>query len=389
MCSRFGIRDIPIVNSVPVTPSLNAAIYEEIPFDIQWGPQSTAPTFITEGPNAGFGLIDLPNAASTTSLRLNGNTFNLISLQICAPQHKTLLPMSKQLDCSGEFLLGFRSPALVSEAYIFLCVPILMGSTTTPSVYLEALRKEQLDGKPTSLLTVLPPTNTHFIRYSTCLQKREQTGTSIQQARVFVFTEGLVYPAASFLELSRKMTKPPTTGRVFLPTIQLPDGLVDKSEATLFSLTTETDYKSMLRYSQYYPKGQPDSSTTRKDSLDAYKCVPLEPSQNIKDGHIVVDTETGELLSQVVKEEEVGEVKTSKLSPAMVEKIIAIAIAFSLIVFVFLVLAYILANVTTPNADNFFGIIQSNAKTVAPIVLFSTLMAIVGFVLGVLLPMML
>lgn len=372
-----------------MTPSLNAAIYEEFPIDIQWGPQATAPSFITEGPTAGFGLIALPNAASTTSLRLNGNTFNLISLQVCAPQHKTLLPTEKQRDCSGEFILGFKSPATLSEAYIFLCIPILMGSTTTPSVYLEALRKEQLDGKPTSLFTVLPPTNSHFISYSTCLQRREQSGTSVQQARVLVFTGGLVYPEASFLELARKMTKPPTVGRVFLPTIQLPDGLVDKSEAMLFSLTTETDYKAMLRYGQYYPKGQPDSSGTRKDSLDAYKCVPLEPSQNIKDGHIVVDTETGELLSQVVKEEEVGEVKKARLSPAMIEKIIAIAIAFSLIVFVFLVLAYILANVTTPNADNFFGIIQSNAKTVAPIVLFSTLMAIVGFVLGVLLPMML
>ena len=371
-----------------MTASLQAAIYEEFPVDIQWGPQATAPTFVTDGLKAGLGLLTLPSGPSTTSLRMNGTSYTLLSLQLCAPQHKSLLSQAKQRDCSGEFVMAFKTSSDSTERYVFLCIPIVMGATTSPSVYLDSLRKGQLDGKPTSLATVLPQ-DSHFIRYSTCLQRTETRGTSIQQARVFVFSEGLVYPAAAFLELARKMTNPPTAGRVLLPTIQMPDDLQDKTEATLFSITTETDYKSMLRYSQYYPKGQPESSQFRTDSLDAYKCVPLEPSQTIKDGHIVVDTETGELLSQVVQEQEEGTPGKSRLTPALVEKLIAIAIAFVLIVFVFLVLAYVLANATTPNADSFFGIIQQRVSTLSPMLLFSLLVGVVGFVLGVLLPMML
>lgn len=145
----------------------------------------------------------------------------------------------------------------------------------------------------------------------------------------------------------------------------------------------EAEYKSLLRYSQYYPKAPPDSKY-REDNLNAYKCVPLEPSKNVKDGKIVVDTESGELLSQVLKDkEEVGEPSKSKITPAIVEKILAVCIAVVLIAFIFLILAYIIASMTTPNADSFFGVIKHHTGTIGPIVFFSTLSGVVCFVLGV------
>lgn len=385
MCSTFGIRDFPIINSVPVTPSLNALIYEEIPLDIQWGPKATEPQFIRTGqyPNLGF-LEYMDSGASTTSLRLNGNSFALMSVQLCAPQHQTLLPQDKQRDCSGELVIGFRATNKISEDYLFLCIPILTRPTTSPSVYLEALRLGRLDGKPTSLLSLLPPTDMHYISYSTCLQKRDPKTTSITQARVFVFTEGLNYPAANFLEVARKITASSVSDRVFLPTIQLPDGLVDKSQAMLFSITTETDYKSLLRYSQYYSQGTPDSSKYREDNLNSYKCVPLDPTQNVKDGKIVVDTETGELLSQVLKDkEDPGSGERTKITPAIVEQILAVCIAVLLVAFVFLVVAYIITSMTTGNADTFFGVIKSKAGAVAPVVFFSVLAGVVCFMLGI------
>jgi hypothetical protein len=383
MCSTFGIRDIPIVNSVNVTPSLNASIFEEIPLDIQWGPKATEPRFIYDGPYANLGYIEyLDSGASTTTLRLNGNSFGLISVQLCSPQHTTLLSREKQSDCSGEIILGFRATNTISESYLFVCVPLLTRPTQTISPYLEALRLGQLDGQPTSLLTVLP-TDKHYVSYSTCLQRRERTSTTTQQVRILVFTDGLFYPSANFQEIVNKIQSPRPSGRIFLPAIQLPDGLVDKSQAMLFSITTETDYKSLLRYSLYDPKGVPDSSRFREDTLNSYKCVPLEPSQNVKDGKLIVDTENGELLSQVLKDkDEGGKPKRSKISPAMIEKIVAIFLAILALIVVFLVVFYIIANFTTPNADTFFGVIKQNTDTIGPVVVFSMLSGIICFILG-------
>ena len=391
MCSTFGIRDFPILNSVNVTPSLNASIYEEIPLDIQWAPKATEPRFIHDGPFANLGYMEYMDAGSSqTTLRFQGNTFRLLSVQLCSPQHTTLLPRDKQSDCSGEIVMGFKAENPISEAYLFLCVPILTRPTQDLSSYMEALRQGQLDGKPTSLLSLLPYSDKHYISYSTCLQRRESAGTSTKQVRVFVYTEGMAYPTANFNELVRKIQSPPVSGRVFLPAIQLPDGLVDKSQAMLFSIALETDYKSLLRYSQYYPQGTPESSQFRTDNLNSYKCVPLEPSQNVKDGKIVVDTETGELLSQVLKDkDDLGKPKRSKLSPAMIEKIIAAFLAFVLIAFVVLVIGYLITKVTTANADSFFGVIQQNMGTIAPVFFFSMLSGIVCFILGFLLYTML
>ena len=391
MCSTFGIRDFPILNSVNVTPSLNASIYEEIPLDIQWAPKATEPRFIYDGQFANLGYMEYMDAgASQTTLRMNGNSFRLLSVQLCSPQHPSLLSKDKQSDCSGEIVMGFRAENSISESYLFLCIPILTRATQTVSSYLEALRIGRLDGKPTSLLSLLPSTDKHFISYSTCLQRRESAGTTTKQVRVFVFTEGMAYPTANFTELVRKIQSPPVSGRLFLPAIQLPDGLVDKSQAMLFSITLDTDYKSLLRYSQYYSQGTPDSSQYRTDDLNSYKCVPLEPSQNVKDGKIVVDTESGELLSQVLKDkDDVGIPKRSKLSPAMIEKIIAAFLAFVLIVFVLLVAGYFITKFTTANADKFMGVIPQNMGTIAPILFFSMLSGIVCFVLGFLLYTML
>ena len=200
---------------------------------------------------------------------------------------------------------------------------------------------------------------------------------------MFVFTEGLAYPRANFEEMCRKITPSSVSGPISLPAIQLPDNLRDRTGATLFQITIEAEYKTYFRYSLYYPSGSRDSSRFRKDTLDAYKCVPLEPSQNIKDGQITVDTENGTLLSKVLEEkEEVGQPSKSKITPALVEKVLAVCIAVILIAFIFLILAYILASVTTPNADSFFGVIKQNTGTIGPVLFFSVLAGVVCFVLG-------
>jgi hypothetical protein len=384
MCSTtYGLKDFPVENSVPVTPSLNASIYEEIALDIQWSPKATEPKFIHDGTYANLGFLEyMDSGASSTTLRLNGNSFSFLSLQLCIPQHKGFLSTTKKSECFGELVMGFKAQNSIAESYLFLCIPILTRSTTTVSPYLEALRNGRLDGKPISMLSLLP-SDTHYISYSTCLQRTEAQQTVSKQTRVLVFTEGLAYPENKFYEIAR-MVNPQVSGQVVLPMIQLPDSLQDRRTGnSLSTISSETEYKSLLRYSQYYPKGMPDSSRYREDNLNSYKCVPLEPSQNIRDGKIIVDTDTGELLSKVLEDkQEPGTPSKSKLTPALVEKVIAICISLVLIAFIFLILAYIIANLTTPNADSFFHIIKENSGTIKPVVFFSILSAVVFFVIG-------
>ncbi len=198
-----------------------------------------------------------------------------------------------------------------------------------------------------------------------------------------VYTEGLSYPNPNLTELARKRSGPSPTNPPVLPAMQMPDSLVKRTESQPTTISTQENYKTLLRYSQYYPTTRPDSSRYRTDRLDSYKCVPLEPSQNVKDGKIVVDTESGELLSQVMKDAELGEAREYKITPATVEKIIAVLIALILLALVLLVLAYILAYMTTPNADSFFGIIKQHIGTIAPVVFFSLLLGFIGFLVGV------
>jgi hypothetical protein len=217
----------------------------------------------------------------------------------------------------------------------------------------------------------------------------EATKSSNTQARVFVYTEALAFPSDYFTNLAKKITASQADGPIYLPAIQLPDGLMDKTQALLFSLTSEADYKSLLRYSQYYPSGSPDSSGTRTDSLNSYKCVPLEPSKNVKNGKIVVDTESGELLSQVINTPEPGKPSKSNITPALVEKIMAICIAVVLVAFVLVILAYIVTSFTTPNADSFFGIIKQHTGVISATLFFSVISGVVFFVIGFFLSSML
>ena len=95
-----------------------------------------------------------------------------------------------------------------------------------------------------------------------------------------------------------------------------------------------------------------------------------------------MDTDTGELLSNVLEDKDEPAAR-GRITPAMVEKLIAISIAIVILAFVLLVLAYIVSNMVTANADQFFGIIKQNSGTILPVVFFSTLVGVLCFVLGV------
>ncbi|NBO61308.1 MAG: hypothetical protein EBU82_10105, partial [Flavobacteriia bacterium] len=87
--------------------------------------------------------------------------------------------------------------------------------------------------------------------------------------------------------------------------------------------------------------------------------------------------------SEVLKQKDDGKGTRARLTPAIVEQIIAVCVAIVLVLFVFLVIAYIITSMTTGNADEFFKVIKQNANVVPPIVFFSVLSGLICLMLGI------
>ena len=365
-CPETGLKGFPIQVTFPVTTSLNASIAEDKMLDIQWGIKSVAPRFINSQLEEG----DVNNTGSQTSLRIQGIQYYLRSVQLCKPHHTSFLDPSIKDSCRAELVFIFSS----SGAYATLCVPLLAGSTDSPSKYLEALRQEKLPGKPISLDTLFP-SDLHYIHYTTCLTQIKSQQTIATNLSVLVFTAGLIYADASITEIKRKLGS--------LPDVSLPDTL---QLGTPKKIGSDTDYKGYFRYGLYTPStSNSGDSRIRIDSTDAYKCVPLLPDQNVKDGQIKVDTEKGELLSQVLKDNDDDQASSSGPTPADVEKLIAIFFGISLGIFILIILAYAISLYTgTSTEPHPWLFLELKFKEATPTYFIAMLVGIIGFVIGLL-----
>jgi hypothetical protein len=371
-CPATGIKDFPIQNNVTVTQTLNQSIFEPSSLEVQWAQRGTVPAFqqnaLTEGTlNAG---------GQTTTLRLRGNTYTLKLVKLAEPQHNTLLVNSEKTLCIAEVVLIFESASALVEKFVFLCIPILNRSSTSPSPYLESIRQDRLPGRPISLQDLLPVSK-QYISYTTCLRQVTAGKTNPVQTAVLVFTGGLSYPQTSLREVLRKMTGSPTSAP---PLGTLIDGLIAKTESTSFLVTTEADYKNFFRVSDL-SSGSQGSSNRRIDSTDSYKCVPLNPDETVKNNRIVIDTDKGIPLSQVLKEkkEEAGE---AKITPGMVERMIAILLGTAAGIFILSVLAYLFSRVTSDTSEPQWVWLMTQTRNLVPMVLVSMVVGVIGFLIG-------
>lgn len=377
-CPATGIKDFPIQSNVTVTQSLNDSIKENSTLEIQWAKRGTVPTFTKNYLSEG----NLSSGEQTTTLRYKSNLYTLQSVQICEAQHKGLLTASDKNLCIGEVVMIFSSSSALTEKYIFICVPILNRITSDLSPYLESIRQDRLPGKPVSLDQLLPSSK-RYISYSTCLRKVIGWKTEATQANVLVFTDCLSYPLANLSELiSKKMTgfdpKPTQTP----PLSPLIDGLIAKTEPNLYLISSEADYKSLLRYSELLQQGSTNQQGNRRtDSTDSYKCVPLNPDETVKNNRLIIDTDKGVPLSQVLaeKKEDEGE---AKITPGMVERMIAAILGTAAGIFILSVIAYIFSLMTSENADTSFPWLASKTKDMLPMVFVSMVVGVVGFLIG-------
>jgi hypothetical protein len=195
-----------------------------------------------------------------------------------------------------------------------------------------------------------------------------QSGKSVAtQARVFVFYEGVFFGGAAN-----------TTG------LQLPDNITPTTMAVPFTLQNDIDFKNFLRSSDL-KTGKGDAALNRRvDATSAYKCTPLNPDTQIKDGKIVVDTQKGELLSQVLQERTAdlaAEAPSGGLTPGDIQKVIAIAFGIGFGLLILSLLAYFVSIYSTGEGSFPKGDVISIPEWISNIGP-SIAIAIIGFIVG-------
>jgi hypothetical protein len=393
-CPNTGVRDFPIKTTVNITDALVASIQESFLINTQWGSRATAPVF---QPGISNGMLQegssVSNAPSTSTLRLQGNTYTLFSVQICEPQHKDFCYAAEKNLVKAEVLLIFKATLMISEKYVVFAIPILEAATTSPNVYINSLLQERLPGNPISVGSLLPtsPEDQVFFSYSTCLSQVTGNQTVATQARVFVFLKGIRHPSASQLLQKIIIAIGPMGRRIpatAFPVSRLPDGLQKSTMPMPFLLDNETVFGQYLRSGRLNQGEFGSAGGFREDTTSAYKCVPLNPDLQVQDGKIKVDTQKGELLSKVLSDRSAdleGDLGKEGMNAEQFERMLAIALGIAIGLLVLMILAYFISRVTASSSSYAPGPIAqvpSFIKNATPILLVSALVGTLGFVIG-------
>jgi hypothetical protein len=330
LCPSTGIRDFPIQNNVKVDDQLILAVQESYLVQAQWAQRSDAPKIVDQQ-NLFFDEGAQHSAATNqTTLRLQGNSYTLQSVQICKPQHTGFVRDADKPLVQAEIILSFSGSS--AEKYVFFCIPIINKSTTKPNVYLTAGGNGRLPGGPISVGSIMPEKQ-GFLCYSTCLNQVKSGQTLATNARVFVFYDGIFFNIGTISN-----------------NLLLPDNITASTMAVPFTLNNEVDFKNFLRSSDLKTGKGDGALNQRVDATSAYKCTPLNPDLQVKDGKITIDTQKGEVLSKVLETRSAelqGTIVKPGLTPGDIQKVIAIAFGIGFGLLILSLLAYFVSIYST------------------------------------------
>lgn len=394
-CSNQGVRDFPIQRTANLSPTVIEAVKESFLIDVQWATKSNAPEFVIDTNDKGF-LREgsYSSDASTTTLRFQGNTYTLKTMQITKSLHGSFFTEELQRNIPAELVIVFSTNNAIAEKYVIFSIPIFAGASSTQNVYLNALLQGRLPGKPISLGTVLPD-DSKFIAYSTCLSQLQNNQSTTTNARVLLFYSTISF--AQVNELKKKLFSfrnpnnvmvPGTTTQPF-PDVRLPDLINPKTMPVPFTIDNETTFTRFLRSGSLKDTQSQGGVFTREDTTSSYKCVPLNPDLHVnKDRKIVIDTRKGELLSDVLAKRDSdlnADLGKRGMSAETMETILAVAFGIAIGLLVLSIVAYFLSRVTASEGSFSKGpwvVLPDWIKNGAPIVVVSLIVGLVGFGIG-------
>lgn len=394
-CSNLGVRDFPIQRTAQLSSTIIDSVKESFLIDIQWATKSNAPEFVVDSNDKGF-LREGVNSsqASTTTLRFQGNSYTLKTMQLTKSLHGSFFTEELQRQIPAELVLVFSTTNSIAEKYVIFCIPIFAGPSTQQNVYLSSLLNGRLPGKPISLGTVLPE-DSRFMIYSTCLSQLQNNQSSSVQARVLLFYSTISFSRVN--ELKRLLYRFRNANNVLVdgsttqpfPDVRLPDLVSAKTMPVPFTIDNETTFSRFLRSGSLKDSQGQGGVFTREDTTSSYKCVPLNPDLHVnKDKKIVIDTRKGELLSDVLDKRQSdleGDLGQKGLSADQIETILAVAFGIALGLLVLSIVAYFISRVTASEGSFAKGpivVLPEWIKNGAPILVVSLIVGIIGFGVG-------
>ncbi len=312
----------------------------------QWATRTTPPEF--ESSNLG---TLLPEPGEST-LRYRERNYKLTRIQIAKPTHTSwVIPATAQPQNLEDVVLTFLTTDTITDQpnVIIIVIPILRAEVSaTDSAYLKALADPNLIGAGVSPASLFPARETDpYAYYSVCATGYAE-GDPAQNILVVTLVRGLYTSNATMNAVLANYNS-----------VAQDYGPYEPPTSLVFSMTLGTfnmvNFQAQVKYGYTIiapvATQPPPKPKTESVSADSYQCVPLDPATQIKDGSLIVDTNTGTPLSAIEDQrkaliQEATQPPPNKMTPDMYIEKVSGALSVILAIAVVIILINLFFSVT-------------------------------------------
>jgi len=387
-CPNNSISNFPARTNITITPETYTAILQPLSFDFQWHVRTTHPNFISSN----NGLLD---DSESSSVRYNGRTYNLESVQLTDPTHKNwIIPSNSQIQNYEDIILTFSSGTLGSPIfqYLVIVIPILRVPVASDPPYLSAFGVAGAT-QNISLKDLIPSaTNSTFAYYSTCIGSAGLNASRIDILNI-ISVDGLKVTDLTMARIKTIFTNSTTNttyGGYIAPIgIQYPN--------SPYIIGTALDFTKYVGATNniLVPPGAGANPITPNivDSTDAYKCVPFDPEKQVLDGKIVIDPHNGKVLTQVFADRDAlkkNSVNLGTITAEIYTKYVSKALSyfFTAIIVIIIIFVCITGTVGTSAVGHGGGYFQRTYRSLTNVptyLIIGILCGFIGFMIGMVL----
>jgi hypothetical protein len=366
-CSSLtGNKSFPIGLGFTPTQDLYDGIKGGFSIDFNWATRQEPPIFSNQAKA-------LLNEGKSTA-RFQGMEYSLVSAQLTNATHNSWILSTEANQANKlDIICIFKSQLLDTEyPYIFVVIPIIsMDSAVPESNYLLGLSGLSSDRRMYSLEDTLPTGDGRvFASYSTCLEPNGEN------ALVLVFLNGRYASLRTTNAITEISGRGPTTP---FPPLSVPTSITLTAPSEL----DQARFEKTVRVSTLLSR-QVRGAQFRADDTYAYKCVVMDPDRDIKDGKLVIDTQTGSpipLNEVLLARDKVREfeIPVSGLKPGQLETAVAIFLGILLGLLFIVALVYLFLRWRNPIGETVFPewFAQMSGVTIT-----ACLFSFIGFLIG-------